>query len=159
MQYSFFYDKKKVIHGLRYHFISRPEIKGLLIVINIFAVAAAFLFYFKKIKPQPFILSSLLWMALMIIFWFILPNVIYRRSATFKDKFVAQFYSSGMELENEKGRMAWEWEQFQSFFESPNFFHLYFNQRTFFLLPKDGMSLTMQEEVRRLLAQNIASGK
>jgi hypothetical protein len=31
MRISFGYDKKQVIHALRYHFITRPEIKILLI--------------------------------------------------------------------------------------------------------------------------------
>ena len=38
------YDKPKVIQALRYHFISRKEIRILLIAVNVFAVISAVLF-------------------------------------------------------------------------------------------------------------------
>ena len=39
----FEYEKKQVMNALRYHFISRPEIKILLIVVNLFTILSAIL--------------------------------------------------------------------------------------------------------------------
>ncbi|HMJ47128.1 MAG TPA: hypothetical protein VK498_07340, partial [Ferruginibacter sp.] len=76
----FTYSKPKVIQALRYHFISRNEIKVLLILVNIFAIVSAGLFFFKKISPLAFLISSTLWFVLMLIFWFILPRIVYKRA-------------------------------------------------------------------------------
>jgi len=40
----FQYDKKQVMSALRHHFISRPEIKILLIIVNLFTILSAILF-------------------------------------------------------------------------------------------------------------------
>ena len=85
----FTYNKAKVIQALRYHFISRREIKLLMILVNVFAILSAALFFFKKISPLAFLISSFLWFVLMILFWYLLPQVIYRNASTFKDRFKA----------------------------------------------------------------------
>ena len=76
----FTYNKQKVIQALRYHFISRREIKVMIILVNVFAILSAGLFYFKKISPFAFLISSVLWFSLMIIFWFLLPYMVYKRA-------------------------------------------------------------------------------
>ena len=40
----FTYNKGKVIQALRYHFITRKEIKGMMILVNVFAIVSAALF-------------------------------------------------------------------------------------------------------------------
>ncbi|HMX81508.1 MAG TPA: YcxB family protein, partial [Ferruginibacter sp.] len=85
----FTYDKKKVIQALRYHFITRREIRVMMILINVFALLSAALFFFKRISPYAFLISSLLWIMLMLTFWFILPYTVYRRADTFRDRFRA----------------------------------------------------------------------
>ncbi len=159
MQFSFFYVKKKVIQALRYHFISRPEIRILIIVVNVFALVAAALFYFKKIGPQPFLLSSFLWIMLMITFWFVLPNTIYRRSQTFRENFIIYFFDQYVRLENERGYVDWEWSGFSTYFESPNFFHLYFTPKSFFLLPKENMDAAFADRIREILKAKIRTKK
>ncbi|MEI2748544.1 MAG: hypothetical protein V9E88_07290 [Ferruginibacter sp.] len=86
---TFEYYKPKVIQALRYHFISRKEIKVMMVLVNVFAILSAALFFFKKISPLAFLLSSMLWFVMMILFWMILPRIIYRRSSTFQDRFRA----------------------------------------------------------------------
>jgi len=44
------------MNALRYHFISRPEIKILLIVVNLFTILSAILFYMHKIQSLSFLL-------------------------------------------------------------------------------------------------------
>ena len=58
MHFKFSYNKKQIIQGLRYHFISRREIKLMMILVNVFAIGSAVLFYTKKIRPEPFLLGS-----------------------------------------------------------------------------------------------------
>ena len=155
MQHSFQYDKRKVLQALRYHFIQRPEIRILIILVNVFAIVSAVLFYMQKIRPEPFLLGSLIWLLMVAAFWFILPNTIYRRSSTFQDRFIVFFGDHEMVLENERGYINWGWVKFSKWFESPHFFHLYFDDKSFFIVPKEGMSETFRHELRALLRQKI----
>jgi YcxB-like protein len=159
MQFGFSYDKKKVIQALRYHFISRSEIKILMIVVNIFAVASAFLFWFKKIRPEPFFLGSTIWLLLMVSVWYILPYTVYRKASTFKDAFLITFYENNIHLENPKGYVDWEWNRFSHWMETPNFFHLYFDAKSFFLIPKDEISDDQRHELRGIFKQRIGKQK
>jgi urea transporter len=78
MTIHFSYNKGQVLQALRYHFISRPEIRVMIIVVNAFALLSAALFYFKKITPLAHLVSSTLWFVLMITIWFLLPLTVYK---------------------------------------------------------------------------------
>lgn len=151
MQFGFSYDKKKVLQALRYHFISRSEIKILMILVNVFAIGSAALFYFKRIRPEPFLLGATIWLMLMVSVWYILPYTIYRKTATFQDAFIINFGADQVHLENPKGYVDWPWSRFSHWMETPHFFHLYFDSRSFFLLPKDDISDNDRHELRSLL--------
>jgi predicted membrane protein len=140
MTIHFSYNKRDVLQALRYHFLSRPEIRIMIILVNVFAFASAALFYFRKITPLAFLMGSFLWFVLMITFWFILPGIVYRRASTFKDHFTMNFEEENFSLGNERGSRSWPWNQLSKFIETPNFFHLYFDSRSFFLVPKSGFS-------------------
>lgn len=151
----FTYNKAKVIQALRYHFITRKEIKVMMILVNIFAILSAALFFFKKISPFAFLISAMLWFVMMIVFWFVLPLFIYKRSATFKDRFRVTLSSNEFVLENERGSRGWEWSRFSTKMESPHFFHLYFDPRSFFIVPKDAFPGDEVHEARKILADKI----
>ncbi len=156
MTIHFDYDKKQVLQALRYHFITRPEIRIMFIVVNVFALITAALFYFKKITPTAFLIGSLLWFSLMIIFWFFLPGIVYKRAATFKDHFTMSFEEDSFSLGNERGSRSWSWGALSKFIESPNFFHLYFDSRSFFLVPKSGCRDSDEVyELRQMLKQKV----
>ena len=155
MQLSFSYNKAKVIQALRYHFVQRPEIRLMLVLVNVFAIIAAILFYAKKIRPEPFLLGSLVWMFLMAAFWYFLPNSIYKKSATFQDQFIMNLNETAVVIETERGEVVWDWRKFTNFFESPHFFHLYFDTKSFFLVPKENISTELQHELRGLLNRSI----
>jgi len=152
----FTYDKKKVIQALRYHFITRREIRVMMILINVFALLSAALFFFKRISPYAFLISSLLWIMLMLTFWFILPFTVYRRADTFRDRFRAILSDSTFRIENERGGRSWNWSEFSTWMESPHFFHLYFNSRSFFIVPKDAFEGESVFEARNMLKEKIA---
>lgn len=151
----FTFDKPKVIQALRYHFISRKEIKIIMILVNVFALLSAALFYMKKVPPSAFLLSSFLWFSLMVLFWFLLPTMIYKRSKTFQDRFRVIINESEFTLENDMGARPWHWNQFSSWIESPHFFHLYFNSRSFFIIPKDAFFGDDAHEARNYFRKYI----
>jgi hypothetical protein len=156
MTVQFGYDKKQVIQALRYHFLMRPEIKVLLVLINVFAITSAVLFAMKKIQAISFLIFSFLWFLLMLVIWRILPGSIYRRSLTFQDHFIMHFEDENVVLETAKGSKGWSWKKFSYFVESPYFFHLYFDARSFFLVPKDSFkSITDLQEAREMLRKKI----
>lgn len=155
---EFRYDKKQVIQALRYHFLNRPEIKWLLIFVNVFAIISAVLLYFEYIQPMTFLFFSILWFLLMLVVWRILPANIYNKSMTFRDHFIMHINNEAVILETERGQKGWPWERFSNFVESPYFFHLYFDARSFFLIPKDAFSNLIElQEAREMMRTRIVS--
>jgi len=153
---SFKYNRKQVMQALRYHFISKKEIRLLIILVNVFALFAAVMYGFHYIKPLALILSSFLWFTLMLAFWFILPLTVYNRAKTFQDSFVLTFMDAYMHIQNPNGSKDWNYQSFKYFIETPNFFHLYIDERSFFLIPKDAFNDTDASHAARLmLRQNI----
>src|ERR1700761_197274 len=112
MQVEFTYNKGQVIQALRYHFITRREIRLMIILVNVFAIVSAVFFFFNKKYPFVFLTSSVLWMALMGAFWFFLPFSIYRRERTFKDHFKATLETQHFFISNGTGGRSWSWKQF-----------------------------------------------
>ena len=155
MTINFHYEKDQVIQALRYHFISRPEIKLMLILVNVFALTSITLYAFGKITATAFLVGSFLWVVLMISFWFILPFLVYKRAETFQHSFSMSFEAEGFSLHHEHGNRSWPWSALSNFIESPHFFHLYFDSRSFFLVPKSGCR--DREEVSQL--RNILKEK
>ena len=156
MQISFTYDRKQVIQALRYHFFTRPEIRILVILVNVFTIAAAVLLYFKKVNPLSFVFFSTIWMILMLVIWRLLPHSVYKKSKTFQDDFLMAFQEEQVTLDTDRGRQTWPWERFSKFVETPYFFHLYFDNRSFFLVPKDAFStITDQQEIRELIRRKV----
>ena len=156
MTISFSYDKKQVIQALRYHFLTRPEIRILLILVNVFAIGSAILLYFNVIQPVSFLMFSVLWFLLMLVIWRILPQSIYKRSRTFRDHFSMDFTENEVTLRTDMGQKSWAWEVFSKFVESPYFFHLYFDSRSFFLVPTDAFKdIAERQEARRLMRSKI----
>ena len=151
----FAYDKLKTIQALRYHFISRKEIKYLMVIVNLFAIISAGLYYFKQILPLAFLFSSLLWFVMMILFWFLLPRMIYAKTASFKDKFKVELNQTTFSLIHEKADKSWPWSAFSTWMESPHFFHIYFNPRSFFLIPKDAFDADEIDQARKILSDNV----
>lgn len=160
MTIQFSYNKNQVLQALRYHFLSKKEIRFMIILVNVFALASAALFYFHKILPFAFLVGSFLWFFLMISFWFILPLTVYKRAATFRDHFIMKFEDAAFSVGNERGSRSWPWKAVSNFIETPNFFHLYFDARSFFLIPKDAFANTEEVyEMRQLLKQKVVAKK
>jgi hypothetical protein len=118
---SFGYNKPQVIKALRYHFISRKEIRVLIIFINVFTILSAVLYFLKKIQPVPFLLGAAIWVAVLVTFWYILPNTIYKRNFTFLDNFTCDINEHHFNLQNSRSNKTWAWREFSSWMETPDF--------------------------------------
>lgn len=148
-----------VLQALRYHFISRREIKLMMIVVNVFALLSAGLYAFKLISPLPFLMSSVLWISMMVAFWLWLPSTIYRKSRTFRDAFTVRIEEQHFFVETESGQRSWAWREFSSYYETPAFIHLYFDSKSFFLVPKDAFEdQDSLEKARAIFRNNIRKG-
>ncbi len=155
MTVQFGYDKKQVIQALRYHFLSRKEIRFMIILVNVFALFVAGLFFLRKITPGPFFTVTFLWIVLMLSFWFFLPWIVYRRAATFQDQFTMDFEETGFSLGNERGGRQWSWKTVSHYLETPQFLHLYFNATSFLLVPKKAFSQEQLTQMREMLRRKV----
>lgn len=151
MSYFIRYQKTSVLQALRYHFIKQSEIKSLMILVNVYAIVTAVLLYLKKIRPEPFLLGSLLWIVLMIFFWYALPHLFYKKTTLFKQSWDFDFNSFQARLVGAMGEASWEWSTVTHYFESPAFFHFYFGPKSFFLIPKENISQEDQHLIRGIL--------
>jgi hypothetical protein len=108
---------------------------------------------------MPFLVGSLLWIVLMISFWFILPYMVYRKAVTFKHEFSMTFSEEGFTLAHERGSKDWEWKKLSNYLESPHFFHLYFDSRSFLLVPKNGCKDSDEVyALRNLIREKVKKG-
>jgi hypothetical protein len=159
MTIQFGYVKAKVIQALRYHFISRREILIMIILVNVFALASVVLYFLHKATPVAFLMGTFLWLALMASFWFILPLIVYRKAVTFRHEFEMDFDEEGFTLRHERGSKRWAWKALDHYKESPHFFHFYFDNRSFILVPKEGCKNTDEVfELRKLIKDHVRKG-
>lgn len=150
------YNKGKVLQALRYHFFSRREIKLMMILVNVFALLSGGLYAFKLLKPLPFLMSSVLWISMMVAYWIWLPALIYRKSKTFRDSFDVTISNQHFFIETSAGTKSWAWREFSNYYETPGFFHLYFDNKSFFLVPKDAFDGQEElDEARRIFRAEI----
>ena len=153
MSFQITYTKPEVIQALRYHFIKQSEIKVLMIIVNVYAIVTAILLFQKKIRPELFLLGSVLWIILMLFFWYFLPLIFYNKTSMFKSNWAFRYNAQGASLTSEKGEAQWSWKQMSHYFESPLFFHFYFGQKSFFIVPKATILMEDQHEIRGILKQ------
>jgi hypothetical protein len=122
--------------------------------VNVFTLFAAVMYGFHFIKPLALLLCSFLWFTLMLAFWFVLPLTVYNRAKTFQDSFILTFMESYMHIENPSGSKDWSYQSFRYFVETPNFFHLYIDDRSFFLIPKENWQDSDQTHAVRMLLKD-----
>lgn len=151
MSHTISYKKSEVLQALRYHFIKQKEIKSLMIIVNIYAIITAVLLFMKKIRPEPFLLGSILWILLMGFFWFILPNLFYKKTILFKEDWEFDYNQQEARLLSKLGEASWSWDTVTYYFESPYFFHFYFSPKSFFLVSKLDLPMEDQHIIRGIL--------
>ena len=126
----------------------------MIILVNVFALFAAVMFSIKLISPLPFLMSSVLWISMMISFWIWLPSLIYKKSKTFQDQFQVSIEEQHFYIETAGSTKSWAWREFDRYYETPGFFHLYFDAKSFFLVPKDAFGAEEEVERARTIFRN-----
>ncbi len=145
------YFKAHVLEALRYHFIKQPEIKTLMIVVNIYAILTGVLLFMKKIRPELFLLGSVLWILLLLLFWYVMPHIFYKKTSLFANIWNFSFDSQKAKLQSSQAEAQWDWQEVTHYFESPHFFHIYFGPKTFFIIPTQYLPIAIQQELRSIL--------
>ena len=110
MSYLVQYKKPQVLEALRYHFMKQSEIKTLMIVVNVYAIATGVLLFLKKIRPELFLLGSILWIVLLLLFWFAMPALFYRKAELFKQDWQFEFDAQSANLYSSLGSANWTWQ-------------------------------------------------
>ena len=146
------------MQALRYHFISRLEIRLLIIAVNVFAIGSVVLYALGRVTPFAFLLSSCLWLVLMIALWWLLPWLVYRQTRAFQREFEMTFDTNGFELLHEGKGNGWRWTSLARWRETPFFFHLYFDARSFWLVPKDALIDDDRIQLREWLRDFVSVG-
>ncbi|MEJ0083673.1 MAG: hypothetical protein WDM78_22600 [Puia sp.] len=77
-----------------------------------------------------------MWFVLLLTFWTILPLSVYKKSYTFQDRFSMDFNDNEVLLQTQRGSLAWAWNDFSSFLETPFFFICISTAEPFFWCPK-----------------------
>ncbi|GAB3006583.1 hypothetical protein GCM10027051_02440 [Niabella terrae] len=156
MEIAFDYNKRQVLQALRYHFVSKIEMRIMIILVNVFALISLGLYLTGRITPTAFLVYAFLWISLMLSLWFVLPGVVYRRSETFRHGFRMQFLTDEFRLIHEQGQRSWPYSALQTYKETPHFFHLYYDPRSFLLVPKSAFEdLETMRTFRQLLKEKI----
>lgn len=157
---QFSYEKSRVLQALRFHFITRKELRIMLIAVNVFALLSITLYAFKLVTPLAFMAGSFLWLFLMITFWFVMPALIFRKTQSFRYEFSMKFSADGFTLAPTVGlQKEWGWNSLHSYLESPHFFHLYFNPQSFWLVPKAACESTEELlALRELISGHVKKG-
>ncbi len=156
MEFRVVYQKSEVLQALRYHFIRKPEVRVMIILVNVFALLSMGLFATGLASPIPFLTGTALWLSLMFAVWLGMPLAVYRRNRTFRDSFIVRLEDAHLFLSREGGSRTWAWREFSHYYETPAFFHLCFGEQGFLLLPKGGMSGDEGvSRVRRILGAGV----
>lgn len=139
LEYRVEYRRSEVLQALRYHFIRKPEVRVMIVLVNAFALVSIGLFAAGLASPLPFLTGTVLWLFMMAAVWRWMPAAVYRRNRTFRDSFTVRLEGSHLFLTREGGSRTWAWREFSHYYETPGFFHLCFGEQGFLLLPKAGM--------------------
>lgn len=159
MTIHFGFDKKKVIKALRLYFISRREIRFMIILVNVLAILLLVAFSLKYLSAANYIVFCFLWVILMVFFWFVFPYSVYAKTIMFKHEYSMTFGEGEFSLEHKGRAKSWPWSSLKKYIESPDFFHLYFDSRTFLLVPKDACKDSDEvHELRTLISLKVVKG-
>jgi len=152
MHVTFRYHKTAVINALRTHFLSRRETKILRILFIVFFLIALWA-YTKGIIPYALVVVLFLVIILLtIVFWFILPKSIYRKTRTFTEPSITlDFNEDGLSIGTHAGAHRLPWSSFNRILETQDFYYLYRSNNSFFLIPTSAFTDTGERESFTLL--------
>lgn len=138
MEISFRYDKTAVINALRFHFLHRPETKVLRILFVVLFLLGLW-GYMKGFFPYSVVVVIFIGIILLtLVLYYVLPNVIYNKARTFREPSITlQYNDDGLSIGTHVGAHRVLWQSFSRVLETNDFYYLYRNSNTFFLIPSD----------------------
>lgn len=132
----FKYDKAEVINALRFHFLNRRETKILKILCIILFLFALWGYWTSIVSYGLLVGVFVVIVLLTVVFWFILPSAIYRKARTFHEPSISlQYNGEGVAIGTQAGAKHLPWQSFHRVLETNDFFYLYRNSNSFFLIP------------------------
>jgi len=160
MHVEFNYNKGEVLSALRYHFMHRGEIKVFrnTIIIFLLATFAGYVFHLVTIGALTGITVMIL--ALVWVFWYLLPMSIYTRAETFKDEIRLKFEDEGLMISTGTSYQERKisWNKFSKVVETKEFIYLYRDKKSFFLIPASAFkSHEAFENCVKFLKEKIAA--
>ena len=81
--------------------------------------------------------------------------MVYKKSPAFKDHYTADIDEKGIVIQTDRGEVFWPWNGFVKHLETPHHFHLYFSEKSFFLIPKEVMNETQLHSFRNFVNKGI----
>lgn len=138
MQLNFQYNKADVIDALRFHFMNRPEMKLFRIVLMILIAFAFIGYWMALINLQVVVWLFLLFIILILVFWYILPYSVYKKARTFSEPAIHLHWNEqNLSIGTHQGESNMPWTRFHKIVETKDFFFLYRDNKSFFLIPVD----------------------
>ena len=137
MHVEFSYNKEDVLNALRYHFMQRGEIKVYRNTLIILLLVTLTGFFLNLVTPNALI--GIIAMVALVVwaFWYLLPVSTYNKAATFKDEIRLRYSDEGLlistRISNHQRQLSWN--NFTQVVETPKFFFLYRDKKSFLLIP------------------------
>lgn len=145
MQFHFRYSKPAVINGLRFHFLRRNETKLFRVVLTVLLVLGVVGYGLRVVSFSVVVALLCMFLLLILAFWYILPLSIYRKAATFREPDIRlNCTEEGISIGTGAGDRHLRWSSFHEVVETGDFFYLYRDNKSFFLIPTD--AFTDEEE-------------
>lgn len=140
MQLRFQYKKEGVINALRFHLLHKGEVRVFQITLSILIIFS-FIGFFFNVIPFPTFLGVVCMTGLLVAaFWYLLPQSIYNKAATFKDFIDLDLNEEGLSIRTQVGERTLSWQSFRRVVETRDFFLLYKDNKSFFLIPTHAFS-------------------
>lgn len=141
MQLDFQYNRPDVIEALRFHFMNRPEMKLFRTVLMVLVLLSFVGYWMKMINLQVVIWLFLLFIVLVLVFWYILPYSVYKKAKTFHEPVIhLRWNDRGLSIGTHQGESSMLWSRFDRIVETREFFFLYRDNKSFFLIPVEAFN-------------------
>lgn len=138
---NFTYNKTAVINALRFHFLNRKETKILKVLCAALFLSALWGYWTSIVSYGLLVGVFVAIVLLTAVFWFLLPASIYKKAKTFHEPSIKlQYNGEGMAIGTQAGARHLPWQSFHRVIETRDFFYLYRNTNSFFLIPANAFS-------------------
>jgi YcxB-like protein len=151
MVVEFSYKKSSVINALRLHFLNRGEVRVFRITLIILFACTVVGNLLGVVSASAVLGIFIMMVVILLFFWYLLPVSTYNKSATFKEHIRLQLDDQGMRIGTKNGERLVGWKNFNSVIETKDFYYLYRDKKSFFLIPSDSFNIEDKREFTQML--------